>query len=361
MRPSRQLRLILTSLGLVLSASAVVLGTSMEGESHAASATFPHRLTLPLVATDSVPPPAQQPTAAPTPTGTSTLAPSPTSTLTPTSTPSPTPTATPSGQSAYLVVQGWYNHINTTLYGQYSGILANQAAGLISMNTAGNQLTAFKPTADAYKAFLDGQGALLSNATPSCNQARQTLALAAGWLGLMAGWGGLILTGAGSYFAERQEASDNYFSMMSQALSLLSTCTGTTTGAPASPPSPSATTAPSTATPTPPGGGATGCFGTRTTSDWRLRVTAPQFHGDLFTVEVTPLTEEATESSFKVRVYQPNLISHDSSTKFFSVVGLPVRFDYGFDFLVSAPYPKGLYEVELRVDFLRETSLLVTC
>lgn len=320
-----------------------------------ASSSSPYRLVVPLMAADSAP---GSPGTAAAPTATTT--PTPTRTPTGTATATPTRTSTvPNGQSAYLLVQSWYDHIATTLYGQYANILNRQAAGLLSPKAAGQELFAFEPTPKAYKAYLDGLGAVLANASASCNYARQDLGLAAGWLSLMAGWGGLILTGAGDYFAQRQEASDNYFSLMSEALTWLGSCTGQATGG--APPSTTAvpTFAP-TATPTPPLGGG-GCFGTRSTSDWRLRVTAPRFSGDIFTIEVTPLTDAATESSFKVRVSPPGSFYDESSTKFFSFVGVPVRFDYGYDFFVSAPYPSGLYEVELRVDFLKESSLLVMC
>lgn len=176
----------------------------------------------------------------------------------------------------------------------------------------------------------------------------------------MAGWGGLILTGGGNYSAERQQASDNYFAMMNQSLSSLSNCTGSagTTGA-APTAAPTVSTPPTT--PTIPAGGSGGCLGTRTTSDWQLKVVAPGFSSDLFDIVVTPLSDEATDSTFKVRVYKPNLSSSDSSTKFPSFVGQNIRLSYGFDFFVNAPYPNGLYQVELRVDFLKETSLLVIC
>ncbi|MGE0598661.1 MAG: hypothetical protein AB7J35_02385 [Dehalococcoidia bacterium] len=359
MQRTYRLKLFFPILASVLSVATLVVAIlSTDGESRAAAPTLTYRLTMPLIGTDSVSSAAPQPTA----TGTATATPSPTASPTSTLTPTATATAAPAGQSAYLLVQSWYNHVSETLYGQYSAILANQSAGSISLNTAGNQLLAFKPTADAYKTFLDGQGGKLVAASAACNQARQSLALASGWLGLMAGWGGLILTGGGDYFTQRQEASDSYFSLMSQALGLIANCTGTASGTSTTPAPPTQTTVPApTPTPTLPGGGLSGCFGTRTTSDWRLQVTAPQFSGDLFDVVVTPLTNEATDSSFKVRLYQPNLFSDDSSTKFFSFVGLGTRFHYGFDFFVSSPYPSGLYEVELRVDFLKETSLLVIC
>lgn len=357
--PSK-IKLLLTSLAIFASTLTFALSVGIESESHASAAALSYRLTLPLIATDSVMGtfPQETPVSPMPATGT----PSAASTPTPTSTPTASATAKLAAQSALIVVQGWYDQVGTTLYGQYSGILANQSSGLISMSTAGQQLMDFKTSADAYKAFLDGQGSLLLNASNSCNQARQSIALASGWLGLMAGWGGLILTGAGDYFEERQQASDSYFAMMTQALSLMSTCTGSVSGGSGgfTPPPSTATPIP-TPTPTISSGGGSFCSGYRTTSDWRLQVMAPQFIGDLFDVVVTPLTDAATESSFKVRVYDPNFFSGDSSTKFFSFVGQNVRFHYGFDFFVSPPYASGLYEVELRVDFLRETSLLVSC
>lgn len=355
-----KMKLLLTSFAILASIASFVLALSMESESRASAATFSYRLTLPLIGTDSVSGAVPQ----------STVVPPMPATATPVATLSPTPTSTPiatattksTGQLALIVVQGWYGHVGTTLYGQYSDILANQSSGLISMSTAGQRLIDFKASADAYKSFLDGQGSSLLNASNSCNQARQSIALASGWLGLMAGWGGLILTGAGDYFEERQQASDSYFAMMTQALSLMSTCTGSVSGGSGgfTPPPSTATLIP-TPTPTISSGGGSFCSGYRTTSDWRLQVMAPQFNGDLFDVVVTPLTDTATESSFKVRVYDPNFFSSDSSTKFFSFVGQNVRFHYGFDFFVSPPYASGLYEIELRVDFLRETSLLVSC
>ena len=133
-------------------------------------------------------------------------------------------------------------------------------------------------------------------------------------------------------------------------------------------PVPTATPAPPTptATPTSPpggGGGPTACVARSTTFHWDLCVTQPSFPSmDIFDVVVTPLTQSATDSTFRVRVYEPGeILGNDSSMQFPAWVGQNIRLHYGFDFLLSSssPYPPGSYDVELRVDFLPETSVTV--
>lgn len=125
---------------------------------------------------------------------------------------------------------------------------------------------------------------------------------------------------------------------------------------------PTATPTP-TPTPTPqlyfpPGGGSTGCLARSVTWDWELCVR--ESYLDLFEIRVTALTEEATDSSFKIRVYAPDdFLGTDSFTKWPFYVGQTFRLDYGFDFFEYGPYPAGLYEIELRVDFLRETRVYI--
>lgn len=62
-----------------------------------------------------------------------------------------------------------------------------------------------------------------------------------------------------------------------------------------------------------------------------------------------------------MRVYDPNFGSDDSSTKYPSYVGHILRLHYGYDFYVSPPYQAGSYQIQLRVNFLNETSVYVTC
>ena len=124
------------------------------------------------------------------------------------------------------------------------------------------------------------------------------------------------------------------------------------------------TTSPSaTPSPTPTSGGGELCLASKTTIDWYLCVTSPSFpSSDLFDVNVMPRTQNAIDEtfSFKVRVYAPgDFLGDDSSSKYPFFVGQVIRLYYGFDFFVNKPYPAGLYEVELRVDFLREFSVLV--
>lgn len=99
----------------------------------------------------------------------------------------------------------------------------------------------------------------------------------------------------------------------------------------------------------------------RTTANWQIQITAPSYSGDLFDVVVKPLTNGAAAANFKVRVYDPGYGSADSSTKYPSYVGQSIRLTYGYHFYVSAPYKSGSYEVELRVNFLKEASVYVTC
>lgn len=308
------------------------------------------------------------PQPSPTRTATPTLVPTqtPTRTPMPSATPTPTVTATPTltapAGSAFTTVKSWYDHISLTLYGNYSGILTKQSAGQLTKPQAGAQLIAEKDNADAYKAFLDTQGGVVRGASPACDQARQTLALAAGWLGLMEGWGGLILSYGPTteYLNSRQQASDNYFSFMSEALGLLSGCSGSAGPAQGNPP-PTSTIVP-TATPTPTYPSGSGfCSGSRTTADWKIAVAAPTFADDLFDIVVTPLTSNALESTLKVRVYDPTFSSSDSGTKYPSYVGQSIRLHYGFDFFDGPPYEQGEYEVQLRVDFGLEARVYVTC
>lgn len=81
---------------------------------------------------------------------------------------------------------------------------------------------------------------------------------------------------------------------------------------------------------------------------------------DLFEIRVTALTDEAVDSSFKVRVYAPgDFLWSDSFTKYPFWVGHTITLDYGSDFFEYEPYPAGVYEIELRVDFFHETSVYI--
>ncbi|MCZ7575963.1 MAG: hypothetical protein M5U18_02465 [Dehalococcoidia bacterium] len=261
----------------------------------------------------------------------------------------------------------WYAHINDTLYGRYTAILSQQSSGQLTLTQAGAAMTAEKAFPDAFKVFLDGQAASLSGASPACNYARQTLGLAAGYLGLMEGWGGLILTygPTPTYLSSREDASNKYFEFMSESLGHIANCSGSASGG-GTPPAlpPPSTPALSTPTPTfqptatPPSGGSTGCLARSVTWDWELCVR--ESYLDLFEIRVTALTEDATDSSFKIRVYAPDdFLGTDSSTKWPFYVGQTFRLDYGFDFFEYEPYPVGIYEIELRVDFLRETRVYI--
>jgi hypothetical protein len=132
--------------------------------------------------------------------------------------------------------------------------------------------------------------------------------------------------------------------------------TATATRTPTPTPTPAPTPTPVTVV----SGGGLSCVARRTTASWDLCVTYPSFSSDAFDVVVTPLTDAAARSYFKVRVYSPDYLSHDSSTKYPFYAGQRIRLHYGFDFFVYAPYSRGTYEVELRVDFLRETSVFVS-
>ena len=134
---------------------------------------------------------------------------------------------------------------------------------------------------------------------------------------------------------------------------LVGTISATVTG-------PSATATP-TPTPTlyiPPGGGF-GCIARRTTSDWDLCVRDAAF--DLFEIRVTALSEAALDDfSFRVRVYAPgDFLGSDSSSKYPFYVGQTWTLSYGFDFFKYGPYARGLYEIELRAGFLKESSVFV--
>lgn len=360
------------SFGLALFIAAAAPWSSFAPESQA-SAQAAHRVYLPALARDegAFPQPTPTPIATATPTRTAT--PTSTATAVP-SLPTATPSAAPGG-SARALVRTWYDHVGTTLYGEYWDILQRQSRGEITRQQAANELFIFKEKADSYMQFLDGQEHLLLNANFACQAARQELALASGWLGLMAGWGGLI-HGGGDYFAEQEEARNNYFAFMSSANASSLDCSGSVPGSPS--PAPTATrtapgsnptatptprppTATPTRTPTPSGGGGSMCYASRTTTDWRLEVRPSLLGWDLFEVKVTALTNAATNSSFRVRVTDPNFFTHDSSTKWPFFIGDSYTLTFGSDFLTFGPYRSGTYQVELRVDFLREASVTVFC
>ena len=113
-----------------------------------------------------------------------------------------------------------------------------------------------------------------------------------------------------------------------------------------------------TPTPTPYVPPTASCVARSTTVHWDLCVRAGLI--DLFDIRVTALTESAADSTFRIRVYAPgDFLGTDSFLQFPSFVGQTISLDYGFDFLEYGPYPNGLYEIELRVDFLAETSVYI--
>lgn len=185
---------------------------------------FQRRVTLPQLAKDTGSAPAATPTPYIPPTATPYIPPTATPYFPPTATPTPT---TPAVSTARILVQSWYDYIANVLYGRYTAILNRQSSGEISFAQAGALLTAEKEVAYAYQEYLKGQGPSLVSASFSCEQARSSLALAAGWLGNTEGWGGLILTyGDSAYLPNLENASNKYFEFMGQALGYISTCTG---------------------------------------------------------------------------------------------------------------------------------------
>ena len=363
------LRIVICVIGIALGVVAVVMGGRGSDVAGAqAGNSRPFKVFVGNVSRDDIGSPSFS---SPTPTPQQASA-TPSVTASPTKTPTPTPTATPQGSSAYALVTSWYAYVSGTLYDRYTLILARQSGGVLTAAQAGAQLTAEKAVPDAFKAFLAGQAPALSGTAPSCDQARFYLGLSAGYLGLMEGWGGLILTYGATpdYVSSRENASNQYFDLMGQSLAFISTCSGSASGTGALPPLPPAATpipstptpsAQPTATPTPGSGGGFACSGSKTTSDWQIQVGPAIFSSDLFEVVVKPLTNSAVSSTLKIRVYDPYSGSSDSFTKYPSFVGQSIRLTYGYDFFVDAPYKSGTYEVQLRVNFLKEVSVYVTC